>query len=167
MHLFLHDYNEVKILSFCSDLPFGYLMSERDVWNANKKAILSYVPGNKDLKLIWERDPKTERIITMFQSLRDFGTEDTISFSFGGRLRTFYVLNIGNKNIRQFLNRVRALPATPGAPPPQFSSLPESPATISEGSRGTDEGQFDSPMGIAVDANGHILADDTNIGLIE
>src|SRR5436309_2399996 len=167
IHLFLHDYDDGKILSFCSELPFFGVMSELDVWNANKKAILSYVPGNKDLKLIWERDPKTERIITMFQSLRDFGTEDTISFSFGGRLRTFYVLNIGNKNIRQFLNRVRALPATPGAPPPQFSSLPENATTMFEGSRGTDEGQFDSPMGIAVDANGNILVADTNNGRIE
>src|SRR5438552_16326238 len=78
IHLFLHDYDDGKILSFCSELPFFGVMSELDVWNANKKAILSYVPGNKDLKLIWERDPKTERIITMLQSLRDFGTEDTI-----------------------------------------------------------------------------------------
>src|SRR5438046_3180142 len=36
-----------------------------------------------------------------------------------------------------------------------------------EGSRGTDEGQFDSPMGIAVDANGNILVADTNNGRIE
>src|SRR5438876_3166467 len=113
IHLFLHDYDDGKILSFCSDLPFFGVMSEQDVWNANKKAILSYVPGSKDLKLIWERDPKTERIIRMFQSVHDLGTEDTISFSFGGRVRTFYVLNIGNKNIRQFQERVRTLPATP------------------------------------------------------
>jgi hypothetical protein len=113
IHLFLHDYDDGKILSFCSGLPFFGVMSEQDVWNANKNAILTYAPTNKDLKLIWERDPKTARIIRMFQSLRDLGTEDSISFSFGGKLRTFYVLNIGNKNIRQFQDRVRALPATP------------------------------------------------------
>jgi hypothetical protein len=109
----LHDYGDAKILAFCSDLPFGAVMTEQDVWNANKKAITSYVPGTKDLKLIWERDPKTARIVKMFQSLRDLGTEDSISFSFGGRLRMFYVLNIGNKNIRQFQERVRTLPNTP------------------------------------------------------
>jgi hypothetical protein len=112
IHLFLHDYGDAKILSFCSDLP-DFVMTERDVWNANKKAITNYVPGTKDLKLIWERDPKTARIIRIFQSLRDLGTEDTISFLFGGRLRTFYVLNIGNKDIRQFQERVRTLPNTP------------------------------------------------------
>ena len=62
--------------------------------------------ADKNLKLIWERDPKTERIIKMFQSLRDLGREDSISFSFGGRIRMFYVLNIPNHNIREFQERV-------------------------------------------------------------
>src|SRR6266498_1499331 len=113
IHLFLHDYDDAKILSFCAELPFSSVMTEQDVWNANKRAILAYVPTQKNLKLIWERDPKTERIIRTFESFRDLGTEDSISFSFGGRLRTFYVLNIGNKNIRQFQERVRTLPNTP------------------------------------------------------
>ena len=94
-------------------------MTEQDVWNANKKAVLTYAPTNKDLKLIWERQPKTERIIRMFQSLRDLGTEDSLSFSFGGRVRTFYVLNIPSKNIPQLQQRVSAFPATP-----EFTSLP-------------------------------------------
>jgi DNA-binding beta-propeller fold protein YncE len=167
IHLFLHDYDDAKVLSFCGGYPFFFVMTEQDVWNANKKAILTYAPTDKDLKLVWERDPKTERIIRMFQSLRALGTEDSISFSFGGRLRTFYVLNIPNKNIRQFQQRVRALPATPGTPPPQFNSLPESATTMFEGGRGTDNGQFDSPTGIAADANGNILVADTNNGRIE
>ena len=86
IHLFLRDYDDAKILSFCSGTPFFWVMSEQDVWNANKRAILSYVLTQKDLKLIWERDPKTERIIRMFQSLRDLGREDSLSFSFGGRI---------------------------------------------------------------------------------
>jgi hypothetical protein len=113
IHLFLHDYGDAKILAFCSDLPFGAVMTEQDVWNANKKAITSYVPGTKDLKLIWERDPKTARIIRMLQPLGDLGTEESISYSFAGRLKTFYVLNISNKNIRQFQERVRTLPNSP------------------------------------------------------
>jgi DNA-binding beta-propeller fold protein YncE len=168
IHLFLHDYDDNKILSFCAGLPFFWVMSEQDVWNANKKAIASYAPTNKDLKLIWERDPKTERIIRMFQSLRELGIEDSISFSFGGRLRTFYVLNIPNRNIRQFQKHARALPATPEGPPPQFGPLAESAATtMFESGKGTENGEFDSPTGIAVDASGNILVADTNNGRIE
>jgi DNA-binding beta-propeller fold protein YncE len=142
-------------------------MTEQDVWNANKKAVSTYVPSNKHLKLIWERAPKTERIIRMFQSLRELGTEDSISFTFGGRLRTFYVLNIPNKNIHQFQQRVSALPATPDTPPPQLSSVPEGVTNMFKGGKGADKGQFDSPTGIAVDGNGNISVADTSNGRIE
>ena len=46
----------------------------------------------------------------MFRPLSDLATASSISFSFGGRVRTFYVLNIPYKNIRQFQERIRALP---------------------------------------------------------
>jgi hypothetical protein len=111
VHLFLHDYDDTKVLSFCGGTP-AIVMTQEDVWSHNKKAILSYVPNGKDLKLIWENDPKTQRIIRMFQTLRDLGTDDSISFSFAGRVRTFSVMNIPNKNIQQFQERIRALPAT-------------------------------------------------------
>src|SRR5213592_1768 len=116
IHLFLHDYDDAKLLSFCNETPF-YVMTEQEVWNANKRAILNYAPVTKDLKLIWERDPKTERIISVFQSLGALGAEDSISFSFHGRPRMFYVLNIPNKNIREFQDHVRAFPATPQLSP--------------------------------------------------
>ena len=162
IHLFLHDYDADKILSFCADLPFSFVMTEQDVWNANKKAIASYAPGNKDLKLIWERDPKTERIIRVFQTLRELGTEDPISFSFGGRLRTFYVLTIPNKNIQQFQQGVSAFPATP-----EFTSMPQSATNTFQGGKGSGRGQFDSPTGIAVDGSGNVLVADTGNGRIE
>jgi DNA-binding beta-propeller fold protein YncE len=166
IHLFLHDYDDGGVLSFCGGTAV-YVMSEQDVWNANKKAILNYAPTNKDLKLIWERESKTERIIRMFQSLRALGTEDAFSFTFGGRLRTFYVLNIPNKNIHQFQRRVRTLPPTPlDNVPEQISSLPEG-ANMFEGGLGTDEGQFHSPTGMCVDGNGNILVADTGNGRVE
>jgi len=109
LHLFLHDYDEEKILSFCGGLPMQ-AMGGQDIWSHNKRAIVDYVPKGKDLKLIWESDPKTSRIIAMFRPLSDLATADSMSFSFGGSVRTFYVLNIPYKNIRQFQERVRALP---------------------------------------------------------
>ena len=162
IHLFFRDYDDDKILSFCGGYPFFFVMTEQDVWNANKKAVSTYVPGNKHLKLIWERQPKTERIIRMFQSLRDLGTEDSISFSFGGRNRTFYVLNIPGENLPQFQQRVSAFPATP-----EFTSLPQSPSNTFQGGKGTGNGQFNSPTGIAVDPNGNVLVADTGNGRIE
>jgi hypothetical protein len=147
IHLILYDYDDEKILSFCAGLPSSIVMTDQDVWNANKKAILSYVSSSKDLKLIWERDPKTERIISMFQSLRDLGKEDSISFSFGGRVRTFYVLNIPNKNIQQFQRGVRSLPATPEGPPPPFRLLPDGAnmdAVLIFDLNGTRIGSFDA-----------------------
>jgi DNA-binding beta-propeller fold protein YncE len=162
IHLFFRDYDDEKILSFCAGYPFFFVLTEQDVWNANKKAVATYVPSNKHLKLIWERNPKTERIIRLFQSLRDFGTEDSISFSFGGRMRTFYVLNIPGENIPQFQQLVSAFPATP-----EFTSLPQRPTNTFQGGKGTGRGQFDSPTGIAVDGSGNVLVADTNNGRIE
>jgi DNA-binding beta-propeller fold protein YncE len=167
IHLFLHDYDADKVLSLCAGMPFFAVMTEQEVWDANKKAILSYVAGNKDLKLIWERDPKTERIISRFQSLRELGTEDSISFSFGGRTRTFYVLNIPNNNIRKFQKAVKALPARPDTPPAPLGSLVSGVATMFEGGKGTEDGEFDSPTGIAVDGNGNVFVADSGNGRVE
>jgi hypothetical protein len=109
LHLFLHDYDNEKILSFCGGHPM-FVMTGQDIWSHNKKAIANYAPSGKDLKVIWEGNQSTERIVRMLQPLRDLATEESLSFSFGGRVRTFYVLNIPYKNIRQFQERVRALP---------------------------------------------------------
>jgi hypothetical protein len=109
LHMFLHDYNDEKILSFCGGTPM-FVMPGQDVWVHNKTAIANYVPSAKDLKLIWEGNQNTERIVRMLQPLRDLAAEESMSFSFAGRHRNFYVLNIPYKDIRQFQERVRALP---------------------------------------------------------
>ncbi len=109
IHLFLHDYDDARVLSFCGGASVS-IMSQQDIWSHNKKAIVDYVPKGKDLKLIWEADPKTERMVVKFQALGDLALADSISFSFYGRKRTFQLLNIASKNIRQFQDHVRALP---------------------------------------------------------
>jgi len=55
----------------------------------------------------------------------------------------------------------------PDSPPPKLSSLPESVSNMLEGGKGTGKGEFDSPTGIAVDANGNVLVADTNNRRIE
>src|SRR5438552_4314338 len=55
----------------------------------------------------------------------------------------------------------------PDTPPPKFSSMPEGVTNAFEGGRGAGKGEFDSPTGIAVDANGNILVADTNNGRLE
>jgi DNA-binding beta-propeller fold protein YncE len=166
IHLFLHDYDDAKVLSLCNGTP-SYVMPEQEVWNANKRTILNYISTKKDLKLIWENDPQKQRIIRMFQSLRGLGTEDSISFTLGGRVRSFYVLNVPNKNIHQFQQRVGALPATPNRPPLALSTLPEGVSNMFEGGKGIDKGQFDSPTGICLDRNGNVLVADTGNGRIQ
>lgn len=109
IHLFLHDYDDGRILSFCNGSPM-YVMAEEDVWSANKRALLSYVPTTKDLKLIWEQSSKTEKIIKAFAPLRDLGTEESVSFSFAGKKRNFYVFNVESKNIPRLQERIRVIP---------------------------------------------------------
>ena len=162
IHLFLRDYDDDKIMSFCGGYPFFYVMTEQDIWNANKKAVTTYVVTDKQLKLIWEHNPKTERIISLFHSLRELGTEDSLSFTFGGTVRTFYVLNIPSENIPQFQQRVSAFPVTP-----DFTALRQTPINTFPGGKGIGRGQFDSPSGIAVDETGNVLVADTNNGRIE
>lgn len=108
IHLFLHDYDDKKILSFCGGSPM-YVMTDKEVWRANRTALLSYAPGKKDLKLIWERSPKTEKIINLFTALRGMGRDESLSFSFAGKKREFYVFNVESGVISQLQERLRAM----------------------------------------------------------
>jgi len=130
LHLFLHDYGDEKILSFCDGSPMT-VMAQQEIWKLNKKAIADYVLRGSDLKLIWQIDPpKTDKIIKMYEPLRQLAKEQTISYSFvsgdafGGQSK-FYVLDIPSQNITEFQERVRNLPdfieptakSTPPPPP--------------------------------------------------
>jgi DNA-binding beta-propeller fold protein YncE len=55
----------------------------------------------------------------------------------------------------------------PDTPPPKLSALPEAVSNMFEGGKGTGKGEFDLPVGIAVDRNGNFLVADTNNGRIE
>ena len=60
LHLFLHDYDDEKILSFCGGTPM-FVMTGQDIWSRNRKAIANYAPSGKDLKLIWETRSKDRK----------------------------------------------------------------------------------------------------------
>ena len=109
LHLFLHDYDNEKILSFCGGHPM-IVMTGQDIWSHNKKAIANYVPNGKDLKLIWESGPTAEKIIEILRPLATSRLRSPCRFRLAARLRTFYVLNVGSNNILQFQERVRTLP---------------------------------------------------------
>ena len=55
----------------------------------------------------------------------------------------------------------------PDTPPPNLKALPEAVSNMFEGGRGAGKGEFDLPVGIAVDRNGNFLVADTNNGRIE
>jgi DNA-binding beta-propeller fold protein YncE len=55
----------------------------------------------------------------------------------------------------------------PDTPPPKLSALPESVSNMFEGGKGSGNGEFDCPTGIAVDGTGNILVADTMNGRIE
>ena len=112
LHLFLHDYDDEKILSFCAEEPMFVFTNDQDLWRQNKKILVGYVPHGKDLKLIWEKGGRAERIIKMLKPARELGTEDSLSFSFAGRTWNFFVLNISSENIPAFRARVQSLPDT-------------------------------------------------------
>ncbi len=86
--------------------------TDQDLWRQNKKILVGYVPHGKDLKLIWEKGGRAERIIKMLKPARELGTEDSLSFSFAGRTWNFFVLNISSENISAFRARVQSLPDT-------------------------------------------------------
>jgi hypothetical protein len=47
IHLFLHDYDDDKILSFCAGLPSSGVMTEQEVWNANKRPLPAMLPATR------------------------------------------------------------------------------------------------------------------------
>jgi DNA-binding beta-propeller fold protein YncE len=55
----------------------------------------------------------------------------------------------------------------PETPPSQFSALPEFTTSMFEGGKGTGNGQFDNPIGIAVDGAGNVLVADSRNGRLE
>jgi hypothetical protein len=105
MHLYLQNYDDKKILSFI-DQGIQLLKTPSEILNDNVKTVLNYQPTNKDLKLVWEVSDKTNAIIKMFSTYRQYGSEETFSGNIDGNRYSIYVLTVKNKFIKQFQNDI-------------------------------------------------------------
>jgi hypothetical protein len=107
-HLFLKDYGDEKIMALSDQLPFN-LLTEAEILGDNLLAIQNYQKTNKDLKLIWEIDEKTKRIIELFKQFNYMGSDQILASSHAGINFSFYVLNIKNDRIDEFKEWVQGL----------------------------------------------------------
>jgi hypothetical protein len=99
-HLFLQDYNDRQIMSFCDQLPMLDL-SGVNVFATNRRVLSDY-KGSKGVMLIWESTPKAARTIEVFRKLRHLGSDKTLVARHAGQSYSFYVLTIPEGNIGQF-----------------------------------------------------------------
>jgi hypothetical protein len=106
-HLFLQDYDDKRIMSFCDQLPMLDL-SEANVLASNKKALSNY-NGSKGVMLIWESSSKAARTIEAFRKLRHLGSDKILGARHAGRSYTFYVLTIPKENISRFKEELAGL----------------------------------------------------------
>ncbi len=105
-HLYLQDYNDKKILSFC-DQGIQLLKTPTEILNNNLNAIFSYNPTKKDLKLVWEISNKTGEIIEIFSPYRRYGDEKIISGIVDGNKYSLYILTIKKEFIKQFQEEIK------------------------------------------------------------
>ena len=105
-HLFLQDYDDGKIMSFCNENPASNL-TEGQILEFNKKIIGNYKIGTKNLKLVWEISEKTKNIIEAFKKLRNLGNDEVLTDQHAGESFSLYVLNVPKGHIEQFKQDVK------------------------------------------------------------
>ncbi len=100
MHLFLQDYGDRQIMSFCDEL--GMLtFTDAGVFAENKKAVSKY-DGAKGVMLIWQQTGKATRSINAFRKLSYLGSDRQLAAKHAGRSYSFYVLTIPKVNVSRF-----------------------------------------------------------------
>jgi hypothetical protein len=105
MHVYLQDYDDKKILAFC-DQGIQLLKTREEILSDNIRAISSYYPTDKDLKLIWEVSDKTAEIIKRFRVYRYYGFEEEFTGTVDGNQYALYTLTIKNEFTGQFKKEV-------------------------------------------------------------
>jgi len=106
-HLFLQDYGDRQIMSFCDQLPMLDL-TEANLFATNKKVLTNY-NGARDVMLIWQQSAKSARTIAAFGKLSHLGSARQLVARHAGRPYSFYVLTIPKGNIDQAKQELAAL----------------------------------------------------------
>lgn len=106
-HVFLQNYDDKKILSFCNQGIMS-LMKPEEILAANMEAIRLYTPNSRDLKLIWEVSEKSEKIISEFAPYTRFGSEISYAGVVDGEQFRVYVLTIQREHLDVFKKQVMA-----------------------------------------------------------
>ncbi len=106
-HLFLQDYGDRQIMSFCDQLPMLHF-TDAGVFAMNKRAMNNYY-GAKDLMLIWQKTTKSDKAIAAFGKMRHLGEDKLLETKHGGRTYTFYVLTIPRANVTTLKQELAAL----------------------------------------------------------
>lgn len=101
MHLYLQKYDDKKILAF-SNQGIQLLKTPEEILNDNLNAIHAYQPSGKDLKLVWEVTPKTEKIVNFFENYQIYGDDRRYAGEVDGHKFSLYVLTIKYDRINQF-----------------------------------------------------------------
>jgi hypothetical protein len=107
-HLYLQNYDDKKVLSFC-DQGIQLLKTPNEIYSNNIKVLRNYQMSGKDLKLIWEVSDKSLKIINLFSIFNIYGYDEYISGEVDGNLYSLYILTIKNENIEKLkeeINRV-------------------------------------------------------------
>jgi hypothetical protein len=107
MHLFLQDYGDKQIMSFCDQLPM-LPFTDAGVFTENKKALSRY-DGAKGVMLIWQQTPKSAGAINAFRKLSYLGSDRQLTTKHAGRSYSFYVLTIPKENVSQLKQQLGSL----------------------------------------------------------
>jgi hypothetical protein len=106
-HLFLQDYDDRHVMSFCEQMPM-IDTTEANLFATNKKVLTNY-NGTRDVMLIWQNSPKSAPTIAAFGKLSHLGNARQLVARHAGRSYSFYVLTIPKGNIGQAKQELAAL----------------------------------------------------------
>jgi len=107
-HLYLQNYDDKKILSFC-DQGIQLLQTPQEILKNNIQAILAYKPSsNKDLKLVWEISDKIDNTLKIFSRYQKYGGKEIINGKVDGNKYSLYILTIKKEFIQQFQEEIRS-----------------------------------------------------------